>query len=374
MKIGIDISAAFKSERTGVEEYVFKLIENIAKLQEAKEHEFVLYVRSFTPGIFGQNPEKFRSLFEANFGMHLSPNFKLVPLYSPFFWRTLRLALHLLRKRPDVLFMPAHVLPLFSPKHSVVMIHGLEYERYPQFYSRFSFNHLRKATRYSSKKSIKIITPSESTKNDLIMLYQVQPFKIQVVHHGVDEMKKETNCSLSFKYILYIGRLELKKNVQGLLEVFDLLKREDQIPHKLMLVGPEGFGSELIKEIIDNHHFKKDIIVKGHISEEEKIKFMSCADLLAMPSFYEGFGLPVLEAQKLGIPVMCSGNSALVEIVGEGGVFVNSGNIINDKQKILEALTNEEIRQRLIRDGKENVKKYTWTKCAKETLDILLSS
>jgi len=378
MIIGVDISAACRKERTGVEEYVFQLVRYFAEIPEAKDHTFLVYM---DPRVYMDHPlpvffsdsKEHRAAFKIIFGFDVPAHFKLVTLYFPIAWRQVRLALHLLFKKPDILFMPTQLLPLFSPKRSVVMIHGLEYERFPQYYPDFAYGYLRLITLYSARRASKMITPSESTKKDLVDFYKVDPKKITVVYHGTEVGQKEQNCDRGGGYILYVGRMELKKNVQGLVDLFVRLKEKYKIPHKLMLIGPDGFGANIIRKKIENSGHKNDIIIRGHVAGGEKNRAMSCADILALVSFYEGFGLTLIEAQKLGVPVLCSDNSSMSEISGAGAVKIDPNNILVSDSEVFAALTDKNKRENMIRSGYDNAKRFDWERCAKETLKVLLS-
>jgi glycosyltransferase involved in cell wall biosynthesis len=371
MKIGIDISAALRSERTGVEEYVFYLVKSLALLPETKQHTFFLYIRSKRPREY--TAESARQYCEKIFGFSLPEHFIVVPLFAPSVaFRAVRLSLHFMRNAPDVLFMTAHVLPILSPRKTVVMVHGLEYERVPRCYSFPLRQYLRFSTRRAGKRATAIITPSASTKNDLIALYGVSPGKITVVYHGRGEMHWSGICPKEQKYIIHVGRVELKKNILGLLDLFEVLKSEYALEHRLVLVGGGGFGYDMIKEHISRHPFSKEIVLAGYVSVEERNRYVACADLLVMPSFYEGFGFPVVEAQQLGTPVVCSNNSSMVETAKENSaVFIDPLNITKNKEDVYRALSDIVFRQQLIEQGRINAARFHWEECARQTFHVI---
>ncbi|MBU1255509.1 glycosyltransferase [Patescibacteria group bacterium] len=171
MTIGINATAAFKQPRTGVEEYAYQLVKHLTILKQGKKHCFVLY----------QDPRV------SSEGFSLADNFEIKQLAWPLpMWTQVRLASEMALNKPDVLFIPVHVLPLIHPKNSVVTIHGLEYEYYPKMYHWKHLKYLRWITKYALKNASKIIAVSEATKRDLIDLYNGNPEKITVVHHGVE--------------------------------------------------------------------------------------------------------------------------------------------------------------------------------------------
>lgn len=364
MKIGINVTAAFKKTRTGVEEYVFRLVEALTRLPEAKQYEFLLYKDRRDQGALG---------------FDLPRNFKIKELSFPIAWTQTRLALEMLVNRPEVLFIPVHILPRFHPANSVVTIHGLEYEYFPEYYPRNFVNYIRSATKYALKQARRIIVVSETTKNDLLKLYGADPQKITVIHHGfstsklgIENQNKVRSLAPGAQkpYLLYLGRIELKKNIPGILDAYKILKEKYQIPHALVLAGSSGYGYDKIKSKIKD--LKLEIDQPGFVSEEKKWQLLKSADAFLFPSLYEGFGLPILEAQSVGVPVITSDVSSMPEVAGEGAILVNPQNPEEIAAGIYEAITETEKKKLLIERGFDNLKRFDWKKCAKETLGVLI--
>lgn len=356
MVIGINASAAFKTPRTGVEEYTYQLLKHLSKLDVGK-HQVILYV---------------------NKGDLANCRFKIKKLTFPFMWTQVRLSLEMLTHRPDVLFIPVHVLPLVHPRKSIVTIHGLEYEYFPEMYPKSFLKYLRLGTKYALKHAYKIIAVSENTKRDLVRLYGADPGKIEVVHHGVSQKFHPTGGhpkgeKVKVKYILYLGRLEKKKNVDGLVKAFDILKTRYGVPHKLLLVGPIGYKFREIKSTIQASKYTNDIIQTGYVSEGEKYKLLKNADVFIFPSLYEGFGMPVTEAQGAGVPVVTSNISSLPEVVGESALKVNPLDTEAIAESIYKVISDDKLRKNLIKQGYENIKRFSWEKCARETLKALIT-
>jgi len=184
MNIGINAVAAFKEPRTGVEEYTYQLIKHLAMLGEAKKHRFILYKDTKTD----------------NRNLSLSNNFKIKQLSWPLpMWTQIRLALEMTVNKPDVLFIPVHVLPLIRPKNSIVTIHGLEFEYYPKMYPLKHLKYLRWSTKYALKNASKIIAVSENTKKDLVDLYKVSDDKIKVIYEGYNRKFPISNFEFRIK-------------------------------------------------------------------------------------------------------------------------------------------------------------------------------
>lgn len=372
MNIHVNAFAAFKYPRTGVEEYTHQIIKHLAMLEESRKHRFILYKTQTYTEDDGQTLN------------NLPENFEIKKLSWPLKgWTQIRLSCEMLKNRgdKDILFTPAHVLPFIHPKNSIVTIHGLEYEYYPEMYPFWHRKYLKWSTKYALKHARKIIAASENTKRDLIKLYNGDPKKIEVVHHGVgsDETtnhKLETNNyklkTINYPYILYIGRIEKKKNIEGIIKAFGILKKQYQISYKLILAGPAGFGYQEIKKYYDTSEYRSKIEMNRYVSKEEKWGLLKNADVFLFPSFYEGFGFPVLEAQRAGAPVVASNASSFPEILRDSALLVSPQNPEEIAEAIYSVISNKNLRENLIQKGYENIKRFGWEKCARETLRILL--
>lgn len=365
MLIGINASSALKENPTGVEEYVFHFVKHLAVIPESRAHRFVLYLNS---GLRSERLKYFETLPE---------NFEIKFLSFPFLWTQIRLAWELKSAKLNALFIPVHILPFIHPRNSVVALHGLEYEYFPELYPAWHLAYLRWSTRYALKNASKIIAVSENTKKDLVKIYGGDPDKITVIHHGIEydpNVKFQALNTKKENYILYIGRIELKKNVLGMIESYNKFRGiNSERRTKLVLAGGRGFGLEKIKKAISESKYKNDIILKGYVSEEEKNKLLKNSAIFLFPSFYEGFGLPVLEAQAAGVPVVISNNSCLPEIAGAGAMLVDPNNSFEIAGALEKILSSEELRQDLIIAGFKNIERFSWDKCARETLKVLVN-
>lgn len=363
MIIGIDASRAFQKNKTGIEEYSYQVIKNLRSYLCGDR--VILYLN---PAI-NTKPD-----------FNLPNNWKIKYLYAPIFWTQARLSLEMLFCPVDILFVPAHTVPLIHPKNTFVAIHGLEYEFYPEAYSFWQRFYMRFVIKNSCRWAKKIIAVSENTKKDLIKLYGVQEKKIRVIYEGINDNVKSRISRIKYlksfrdnKYLLFIGRLEKRKNICGIIEAFQILKKKYNLPHKLVLAGKFGYGEKDIKNEIKNSKYKEDIILPGYISNEEKFELMKKAEIFLFPTFYEGFGLPILEAQSAGVPVATSNISSMPEVAGNGAILVNP----KDANAIAEAahkiISDESYKNDIIKKGLENVKRFSWGKCAKRLADIIQS-
>lgn len=368
MIIGIDASRAFVKTKTGIEEYSYRVIKGLTNC--LAQEQVILYLDprvNKLKYIDFDLPDKWRTKF----------------LRAPKFWTQARLSLEMLFDATDVLFVPAHTVPMIHPKNTVVTIHGLEYEFCPGAYSWFEKMYMRWSIRRSCRWASRVIAVSENTKRDLMRLYNVPKEKIEVIYEGYSESdsqfsilnsQKILSDSISKHYLLFIGRLEERKNIIGIVEAFEILKKKYDIPHKLILVGKFGFGGEKIKDRVYASEFKNDIILTGYVSDENKFYLLANADVFLFPTFYEGFGLPILEAQSVGTPVVCSDVSSMPEVCGKESVLVDPEDVSSIAEAIHKLISDEDHKNDIIKKGLANVKKFSWEKCAKEVGDILLSS
>jgi glycosyltransferase involved in cell wall biosynthesis len=316
MKIGIANSLNLE-KRTGVEEYVYQILKHLPKIDEYRNHQFFLYDRENLKWPFGK------------------------------LWTQIRLSWEMLKNKPDVLFVPAHTFPFFCPK-LIITIHGLEYENVPQVYSWRERAKLRFLTKRNAKKADKIIVPSQFVKDDLIKFYRINPEKIFVVRHGIETQNSELKTQNSPKYILYLGGYHKRKNIEGFEKAYEILKNKYNIKQELILAGADKY-----------------------ISEDEKWELLKNADVMVYPSLCEGFGFPPLEAQSAGVPVVCSNVSAMPETLKDSALLVNPYSPEETAEAIYRVLSDDNLRNELIKKGQENVKRFSWLKCAKETLKVI---
>jgi glycosyltransferase involved in cell wall biosynthesis len=331
MKIGIQVSSDLR-KRTGVEEYVYQLLKHLPNVDDSKNHQLFLLA-------------PFISNEVRNIAGYMSKNLKW-PFKKG--WTQLRLSWEMLKNKPDILFIPAHTFPIIHPK-LIITIHGLEYEHLPKAYSFWQRKILRYLTKRNAKKAQKIIVPSGSTKKDLVSFYRIDPGKIFVIRHGVSKGKKqETRNKGQGKYILYLGTGHKRKNVDGLKKAFKILKQRHNIPHELILGG-----------------------VEKHVAGDEKWQLLRNADVFVFPSFYEGFGFPVLEAQAAGVPVVASNVSSLLEILGNSALLINPHEPEEIAEAVYKIIKNPDLKKDLIKKGQENIKRFSWPECAKKTLKVI---
>lgn len=366
MKIGIDASRYAHSEATGVEFYSLNIINNLIELLKKKKDKKII--------LYSAYPLSIKEITN-----------KILP--SKRFWTLLKLSKEMKKDPPDVLFVPSHVLPLNLPKKSVITIHDTAFKYLRESYSFLQYHYLDWSTKFAVKNAAKIIVPSEATKEDLIKFYKCPKDKITVVYHGfepteltqekIDKTMKKSEIFKYFEidknspYILFVGRLESKKNLVRLVEAFnEFLKTHTD--YRLILAGKRGVGFEEILNTVKSLKLFEKVIMPGYVTEEEKAALYKYCKVFAFPSLYEGFGLPILEAFHFNKPVLTSHVSCLPEISGDAAYYADP----YDMESIyfgLEKLTNDQnYSKKLVILGKERLKLFKWKEAAKKTLDVIL--
>lgn len=354
---------------TGIGWYSFYLLEEITKKENVKVN---LYGKIFNleenSSFFYVDLSKFKNLrvrvhgipqnflFKRDLFLKIFENF-----LTPFF---------ILIDKNDLFFSPNYFPPpsfkVISPLVSV--IHDCTFKVYPEFLQKETLENLKKFLPEVFYKSEKIISVSESTKMDLIEKINLSERKIKVIYHGIRKIDPVENKQKKFPYILFVSTIEPRKNVLNIIKAFEILK-EKNYPFYLYLIGKFGWKYEEVQKKLIESNFKDFIIHLSYIKREELGSFYKDAFCLLFPSFYEGFGFPILEAFSMGCPVITSRNSSLEEIGGDGCLYVET-EAKAIAEGVIKLYENEPLRKKLIEKGYEISKNFSWEKTAEKTLKL----
>lgn len=277
-------------------------------------------------------------------------------------------------KSGDILFCPANTAPLFVPKSKklVMTIHDVAFLTYPKSFSRFFRVYYSFLIPFNIKRADKIITISEASKKEILRLFPEVEQKINIIPLGIDNKYRVLDNIQKKKQILYVGSINERKNLIGVIEAFEKLPKE--LGYDLVIVG-NFFNlfslSDKMKEVLKRVKNNKKIIFKEGLDDEALISEYNVSTVFIFPSFYEGFGLPPLEAMACGTPVITSNVSSMPEVCGDAALYADPYDVNDILKKIEFLLTDEGERERLIKKGLERVKHFTWEKSAKKHLDVM---
>ncbi len=285
-------------------------------------------------------------------------------------WSQVRLPLALQPAHPDLLFVPAHAIPFGWLGKSLTVVHDLAFERHPQAYSLAQRSYLQLTTRWAALRCPLLITPSESTRQDLVELYHVAPERVRVVPLGGGEQaerevapaKKLAELGLEGTFVLQVGRIEARKNQIAALAA---VERLDGVT--LAVAGPESDGA-LAKQLRASSRCR----VLGRVDQPTLELLYRQARAVVVPSRYEGFGLPVLEAMARGQVVVAARASSLPEVGGDAPIYVDDPNDPAELAGALEtAIGDRTVRARLVRASRKQAAGFTWDRCTAGVVAVI---
>jgi glycosyltransferase involved in cell wall biosynthesis len=260
---------------------------------------------------------------------------------------------------------------------TVITIHDLAYMRYPETTSERIYKHHSRWVPYSARKCHRIIADSEQTKRDIVDLLQIPESKIDVIYLAADEKMKpvpETDVKpilqkyhLPERYLLFVGTLEPRKNLIGLLKAYRIMKQNCDYTEKLVIIGAKGWKYDPVFDWVERHNMQNDVIFTGFIEDQDLVAIYNGATVFVMPSLYEGFGLPILEAMNCGIPVIGSNVSSIPEVIGDAGILVAPDDHEAWAVHMHRLLVDESLRRTYSMKSLERSKRFSWQKTAYET-------
>lgn len=373
MRIGID-ARLYTSAFTGIGRYVYELIDNLLRLDEKND-----YVLFFNKAGFDEfkNPRTHDGVS----GRGVTKVLVNAAHYSfAEQWRFLKI-IH--TANLDLMHFTHFNAPILYRKPSVVTIHDLTLSLYPgkkmnSWIYRLAYHVIIKSIVHRAKK---IIAVSQNTKRDLVKILHADEEKIAVIHEGANKMFHRisddnivTNFLLKIglgrPYILYTGVWRNHKNLVNLIKSFSILKHKYHFAGKLVITGKEDPWYPEVKQTVSDEHLEGDVRFTGLVPDEDLVLLYNGASVYVFPSFYEGFGLPALEAFACGVPVCAARSSSLPEICGKAAVFFDPHSPNDMAEKVASILTDKQKRDSLIANGYARLKEFSWERMANETLKI----
>jgi len=371
--IGIDASRAVSATPTGTEAYSAHLIRALAP-RLASTHTLRLYCRE-TPPIALDT----RGLSPQTAASEAAVETRVIPF--PRLWTHLRLSWEMVCHPPDLLFVPAHVLPVVRPRRTLVTVHDLGYRRFPEAHPASQRRYLEMSTRWNVRVATHILADSETTRDAIIEAYHVPAQKLTVVYPGYEPDLKPVRdhdtiehvlrrYDIPGDYVLFVGRIQPRKNLTRLIEAFSRILA-DHPSLTLVLAGPTGWLGDPIQARATALGVEDKVIFPGYVAPEDKAALFSGARLFAYPSLHEGFGFPVLEAQACGTPLLTSTTSSLPEVAGEGGLLVDPLNVEAIADGLRRLLDDQALSARLVARGFENLARFSWDVAARQVQVVI---
>ncbi|MFA6171938.1 MAG: glycosyltransferase family 1 protein [Patescibacteria group bacterium] len=382
MKIGIDIRTLMDERPSGVSLHNFNLLQELFKIDA--DNKYRLYYNSFKDVKMPEFAEG-NSLTVRGRYPNKVLNYILFKIFS---WPKIDIKLE------AKAFLMPHInfigLSDFKKRPAgqgkrVLVIHDLSFMRYKEFFSwRKRIWHYFINVKELVKNFDVIAAVSESTKRDIMELCEVPGEKVKVIYPGLEREyrvlpkadvgleKIKEKYALPEKFILFLGTLEPRKNIEGIIRAYDALRKRGEIgEYQLIIAGGIGWKAKGIFKEYKRAEFKKDISFLGYVPEGDKVYLYNLASLFVFPSFYEGIGFPPLEAMACGVPVITSFCSSLPEIAGDAGLLVDPYNSSDLVEAIKNALNNQGLREELIEKGLKKAAGFSWEIAAKRYLEVL---
>jgi glycosyltransferase involved in cell wall biosynthesis len=368
MIIGIDGNEANIKNRVGVNTYAFELLWGLWKLQDEWKinHKLIVYLKEKPLSDMPEETANFRYKIIPGGGMWILT--KLTPL------------LIFNKDGLDVFFSPSHYLPLFTAIPRVCSIMDLGYLEFSDQFTKKVFWQLKWWSAISIFISKAVIAISNSTKNDIVRHYPFAKGKTYVTHLAYDSGQFNQNISekdvrrvkdgysIVDDYILYLGTLKPSKNLEGLITAFKTMGSDLQ----LVIAGKKGWMFDSIFQRVKELGLEEKVIFTDFVSEEDKPGLIKGAKVFVLPSFWEGFGLDVLNAMASGVPVVASNVGSLPEVVGRAGVLVNPNSVDSIAKGINHVLSMSILEYNsMVKKGLAQAKEFSWKKTARQTLEII---
>jgi glycosyltransferase involved in cell wall biosynthesis len=361
MRFSVD-AHAIGQHLTGNETYIKNLLNCFAALD--RQADFVTYLSR--EDAFEEVPERFHKRRVA---------------INPFVRLGFDLPRRLRRDRPDLLHVQ-YTAPVFCPVPVVVSVHDVSFLEHPEYFTSFRALQLRCTVHRTVKAAARVLTPSEFSKRRILDAYGLDEEKVVVLPNGVcssfhpisreiAQRWAQTSLGLTVPFVLTVGDLQPRKNHASLIQAFErLLRAYPQLPHHLVIVGKETWHAEAIRAFARKSSVSDRVHFTGFVSDADLVKLYGACDLFVYPSFYEGFGLPILEAMACGRAVACSNTSAMPEVADSAALLFDPHSVDDILLSMRDLLLNPELRARMERLGAQRAPMFSWEKSAAKTLDV----
>ncbi len=371
MRIAINTRFLLSHKMEGYGWYTFEIVKRL--VENHPEHEFIFFFdRKFDPKFI--------------FGKNVTPVVLNPPARHPilfYIWNEIAVTRALKKYKADIYFSPDGYLSLRTTVKQVNVIHDINFEHNPQDVPSAIRNYLRKYFPRFAKKANHVLTVSDYSKQDICETYSIPEEKITAIWNAasslfkpVEEQRRseiQTNYSNGKPYFLFVGALHPRKNLSRLIPAFEQFKKQHpEDKHQLLIVG-EALFSNSFGEIIISDELKQYIHFTGHLSLEELALVMASASVFTFVPYFEGFGIPMVEAMQSGTPILAGNQTSLPEVGGNAVLYCYPMSIDDIAEKLGEIANNESLKSELIAKGLERSQLFSWDKSAEKVWEILMN-
>ena len=361
MRISVD-AHAIGCHLTGNEVYIRNLLREFARLDD--DAQLIAYISK--PGAPRQIPERIQTRWVSE-----NP-------YKRLGWD---MPAHLKADRPDLVHVQ-YTGPLRSSIPTVVTVHDVSYLDYPEYFTHFRAAQLKLTVGRTMRGAACVLTPSEFSRREILRHYPVDEDRVVVVPNAVSSRFRPVDRSLARArvterhdipgpFVLTVGDLQPRKNHLGLLAAFEaMIRAHPELPHQLVFVGKETWYSPVLHQAVNRSGIADRVHFTGFVDDEDLVDFYGACDLFVFPSFYEGFGLPILEAMACGRAVASSATTAMPEVADSAGILFDPTSREEMTRAMIDVLVDPELRRRLERLGQSRASIFSWEAAASKTLDV----
>jgi glycosyltransferase involved in cell wall biosynthesis len=384
MNIAIDLTQ-IPADKTGIGIYALNLVREMCRLN-LTFHRFHFFF------FIQDDDDEFINLLKdcENCTLILVKSTTYRKMIPRFYFEQILLPHHCRKRKIDLIFSTHYTIPFLTRIKRVAVFHDMTFYLFPEMHQKIKRLYFKTLIPMSANRSSAIITVSESTKKDMLERFtHLNAEKITVIHHGVDRLtdtvkkgKEQDNGTAnvlgkygltSGGYFLFVGTLEPRKNITGIVKAFHHLRKAEEAlskKYKLVIVGKKGWFYKEIFESVKKHHLEDSVVFTGYVDEEEKQVLLRNAFIFLYPSYYEGFGIPILEAMACGTPVITGNVSALPEVAGDAAVLVPPRHWQEISTSMLKLLSDPHLHEKLSQKGLEQAAKFSWEKTAEKTMEL----
>jgi len=361
MRFSVD-AHAIGQHLTGNETYIRNLLNCFASIDQ--DADFIAYLSRRTP--FSAVPDRFHK-------RHVAVN--------PFVRLGLDLSRQIRQDHPDLLHVQ-YTAPLFCPVPVVVSVHDISYLEYPEYFTRFRAKQLQYTVRKTVQRAARVLTPSEFSKSSIVKAYGLDEGCVVVMPNAVSSQFRpiarataqrwvQSEFGISAPFVLSVGDLQPRKNHLTLIRAFEeVLRSHPQLPQHLVIVGKDTWYSSAIRTAAQKSPVAERIHFTGFVSDEDLLRFYGACDVFVYPSFYEGFGLPILEAMACARAVACSNTTAMPEVADSAALLFDPHSLSEIVRAIRDLLLDSELRARMERLGSQRASIFSWETTARKTLEV----